>query len=99
MKANPPSAADAPLVEKLAELGLAYGTTIVTYSPSVAAGIVMGVTVEGSPDLITSSTQVEVRRIPPVRRRTVVGTSPPASLAGVARWPPGPCCRPGPRCS
>ncbi len=44
---------------KLAELGLAYGTTTVTYSPSVAAGIVMGVTVEGSPDLITSSTQVE----------------------------------------
>jgi serine/threonine protein kinase len=44
---------------RLAELDLVYGTTTVTYSPNVPSGVVMGIIVEGSPDLITTSTQVE----------------------------------------
>jgi serine/threonine protein kinase len=44
---------------RLAELDLVYGTTTVTYSPNVPSGVVMGIIVEGSPDLITASTQVE----------------------------------------
>jgi serine/threonine protein kinase len=44
---------------KLAELELVYGTTSVTYSPNVPAGIVMGIVLEGSTDVITTSTQVE----------------------------------------
>ena len=43
---------------QLGELGLVYGTTTVAYSPSVPSGIVMGIKVEGSDDLITASSQV-----------------------------------------
>jgi eukaryotic-like serine/threonine-protein kinase len=44
---------------KLEELGLVYGTTTVTYSPNVANGVVMGIMVEGSTDVLSTSTQVE----------------------------------------
>jgi serine/threonine-protein kinase len=44
---------------RLAELDLVYGTTTVTYSPNVPNGVVMGIIVEGSPDVLTTSTQVE----------------------------------------
>jgi len=44
---------------RLTALELAYGTTTVTYSPSVPQGVVMGIQVEGSEDIITASTQVE----------------------------------------
>jgi serine/threonine protein kinase/beta-lactam-binding protein with PASTA domain len=44
---------------RLAELELAYGTTTVTYSPSVPKGVVMGIQVEGSDEVITASTEVE----------------------------------------
>jgi len=43
---------------KLAELGLEYGTTTVSYSPSVANDQVLGIVVEGSPDVVSTSTQV-----------------------------------------
>jgi serine/threonine-protein kinase len=42
----------------LDELELVYGTTTVNYSPSVAAGIVMGVMIDDSTDLVTAPTQV-----------------------------------------
>jgi serine/threonine protein kinase/beta-lactam-binding protein with PASTA domain len=45
--------------DRLAELALVYGTTRVTYSPSVPKGIVMGIQVEGSDEVLTASTQVE----------------------------------------
>lgn len=45
---------------KLAELGLVYGTTTVDYSPNVEANKVLGITVEGDPEVLTSSTQVPV---------------------------------------
>jgi serine/threonine protein kinase/beta-lactam-binding protein with PASTA domain len=44
---------------RLTELELAYGTTTVTYSASVPKGVVMGIQVEGSDEVITASTQVE----------------------------------------
>ena len=44
---------------KLEELGLVYGTTTVTYSPSVASGIVMGIMVEDSTDVLSTSTSVD----------------------------------------
>ena len=43
---------------QLGELDLVYGTTTVTYSPSVPSGIVMGIKVEGSDEVLTASTQV-----------------------------------------
>lgn len=42
----------------LEELELVYGTTTVNYSPSVAAGVVMGVMVGDGTDIVTSSIQV-----------------------------------------
>ena len=44
---------------KLEELGLVYGTTTVSYSPSVASGVVMGIMLDGTTDVLTTSTQVE----------------------------------------
>jgi beta-lactam-binding protein with PASTA domain len=44
---------------RLTALELVYGTTTVTYSPSVPKGVVMGIQVEGSDEVITASTQVE----------------------------------------
>jgi serine/threonine protein kinase/beta-lactam-binding protein with PASTA domain len=44
---------------RLTALKLVYGTTTVTYSPSVPKGVVMGIQVEGSDEVITASTQVE----------------------------------------
>jgi Serine/threonine protein kinase len=43
---------------KLTDLGLVYGSTTVTYSPNVGTGIVMGIMVDGSTEVITTSTQV-----------------------------------------
>ncbi len=43
----------------LESLGLVYGITTVNYSPSVASGVVMGIMLDGSADVITTSTQVE----------------------------------------
>lgn len=43
---------------KLAELNLVYGTTTVAYSPNVPLGTVMGIKVEGSDEVLTSSTSV-----------------------------------------
>jgi serine/threonine protein kinase len=44
---------------RLTELGLVYGTTTVTYSPSVASGVVMGIMIDGSTEVISTSTEVE----------------------------------------
>jgi serine/threonine protein kinase len=52
-------ATEAAAQAKLAELGLVYGTTTVTYSPNVAAGQVLGIIVEGTVEPITASTQLE----------------------------------------
>jgi len=46
---------------KLDELGLVYGETTVTYSPNVAAGIVMGAIVEGSTEIVTGQTSVKAK--------------------------------------
>jgi eukaryotic-like serine/threonine-protein kinase len=43
---------------KLEELGLVYGTTTVSHSPSVPNGVVMGFSVGDSPDVLTASTEV-----------------------------------------
>ena len=43
---------------KLEELGLVYGTTTVSHSPNVPNGVVMGFSVEGSPDVLTAATEV-----------------------------------------
>lgn len=43
---------------KLADLDLVYGTTTVAYSPNVPAGTVMGIKLEGSDEVLTSSTSV-----------------------------------------
>jgi beta-lactam-binding protein with PASTA domain len=43
----------------IAEAGLVYGSTSVTYSPNVAAGVVTGVQLEGSSDVVSGATQVE----------------------------------------
>jgi len=43
---------------KLSELGLSYGSTAVEYSPNVPNGVVMGIRVEGTDEVLTSSTQV-----------------------------------------
>jgi eukaryotic-like serine/threonine-protein kinase len=43
---------------KLVELELVYGTTTVAYSPNVPSGTVMGIRVEGSDEVLTSSTSV-----------------------------------------
>lgn len=42
----------------IADLGLAYGTTTVQYSPSVAKDVVMGITIGDDPALVTSATGV-----------------------------------------
>lgn len=42
----------------LEERGLVYGATTVNYSPSVPAGVVMGVVIDGSTEVITGSTTV-----------------------------------------
>ncbi len=43
----------------LAELKLTYGATTVTYSPNIASGVVMGIMVDGSTEVITSTTTVK----------------------------------------
>ena len=45
--------------KKLEELGLVYGSTSTHYSPNVPKGQVMGIQIEGSDEVLTSSTQVE----------------------------------------
>jgi serine/threonine-protein kinase len=42
----------------LAELGLEYGTTTVSYSPSVANDQVLGIVIEGSAEVVSTSAQV-----------------------------------------
>lgn len=42
----------------LEERGLVYGATTVNYSPSVPAGVVMGVVIDGSTEVVTGSTTV-----------------------------------------
>jgi serine/threonine-protein kinase len=42
----------------LAELGLEYGTTTVSYSPSVANDQILGIVIEGSSEVVSTSTQV-----------------------------------------
>ncbi len=44
---------------QIAELGLVYGSTTVTYSPNVANGTVMGITLDGDPNVVTTSTEVK----------------------------------------
>ncbi len=46
---------------KIAELDLVYGETTVAYSPNVAAGVVMGVIVEGSTEIVTAATSVKAQ--------------------------------------
>jgi serine/threonine protein kinase/beta-lactam-binding protein with PASTA domain len=43
---------------RLEKLELVYGSTTVTYSPNVPKGVVMGISVEGSDEVLTGSTQV-----------------------------------------
>jgi serine/threonine-protein kinase len=43
---------------KLEELGLVYGTTTVSHSPNVPNGVVMGFSIDGSPDVLTAATEV-----------------------------------------
>ncbi len=45
--------------EAIVNLGLTYGTTTQSYSPNVAAGLVMGVQPEGREDVVTTAIQVE----------------------------------------
>jgi len=44
---------------RLEALGLVYGSTTVTYSPNVASGVVMGIMIDGSTDVITTATELE----------------------------------------
>jgi serine/threonine protein kinase len=44
---------------QLESLGLVYGTTTVSYSPNVASGVVMGIMIEDSPEVLTTATEVE----------------------------------------
>jgi len=44
----------------IAELGLTYGATTVAYSPNVASGIVMGVMIDGSTEIVTAATEVKL---------------------------------------
>ena len=45
---------------KIAELKLTYGSTSVTYSPNVKQGVVIGVMIDGSTELVTTATDVKV---------------------------------------
>ena len=43
---------------KIEALGLVYGTTAVSHSPNVPNGVVMGFSIDGSPDVLTAATEV-----------------------------------------
>lgn len=44
---------------KIEELGLVYGSTTVTYSPNVKQGVVMGIMIDGSTEVVTTTTTVK----------------------------------------
>ena len=46
---------------RITELELVYGATVVDYSPSVPAGVVMGAVIPGTTEVVTSQTQVPSR--------------------------------------
>lgn len=50
--------AQADAIALIEAAGLAYGTTTVQHSPNVAADVVMGITIEGSDEVLTASTRV-----------------------------------------